>query len=87
MIDVILVLAAIIGLTIVGVRYGRRLLALGGMVLAWAFEGADTEPGFEEEWRRRNKVEYDDPANAPVPGNASYHVYEEFSRDLHSETG
>jgi len=35
MIDVILILAAIIGLTIVAVRYGRRLLALGGMVLAW----------------------------------------------------
>ena len=35
MIDVIVVFAAIIGLTIVAVRYGRRLLALGGMALAW----------------------------------------------------
>jgi len=87
MIDVILILAAIIGLTIVAVRYGRRLLALGGMAIASAFEGTHMEVDFEDDLLERMRFESDDPANGFVPGNASYHVYKEFSRDLHSETG
>jgi len=88
MIDVILILAIITGLTIVAVRYGSRLLALGGVALARAFEETDhTEPDFEEEWQQWEEFELDDPVNALVPGNASYHVYKEFRHELHSETG
>ena len=48
MIDVILIFAVITGLTIVALRYGRRLLALGGMVLAWALAGTSREDGEED---------------------------------------
>ena len=87
MIDVILTLAAIIGLTIVAVRYGRRLLALGDMALAWAFERAPMEPDFEEDLLERMRFESDDPVNAALPDNVWHHSYEEFRRELHSETG
>jgi len=74
MIDVILT-----GLTIVAVRYGRRLLVLGGMALARAFERADMEVDFEEEQERLRKW-CTDPAYAALPCNASHHLYEEFTR-------
>ena len=86
MIDVILILAIITGLTIVAVRYGRRLLVLTGMALARAFERADMEVDFEEEQERLRKW-CTDPAYAALPCNASYHVYKEFRHELHSETG
>ena len=88
MIDVILILAIITGLTIVAVRYGRRLLVLTGMALTRAFEEtADRKKNFGDDLLERMRFELDDLINAPALGNANHHHYEEFRRELHSETG
>ena len=71
MIDVIVVFAAIIGLTIVALRYGRRLLALGGMALAWAFKERSRIDLYEESL----DTCADDVVTDPVYSNLSCNIY------------
>jgi len=84
MMDVILVLAVIIGFTIVAVRYGRRLLVLGGMALAWALAGTsreDSEEDFVDEVNLIDKALTDRHLNDPLYSGLICNIYHDDRED------
>ena len=76
MIDVILILAIITGLTIVAVRYGRRLLVLTGMALTRAFEESSRIDVDEECLDTSTDDVVTDPAYSNLSCNIYHSIYE-----------